>query len=156
MSQMVPRLIKILDRWETCQLLPYKDNDGTWHIGFGHGNANNFPPFVNEFTILKSRDEAMSILVGELNEIYVPQLTKLLAKIGFVATDFEFSGLLDTDYNRGFGRLRDSIALKFLQHPEVKDFRNWAAMAFTYSRADEFRFKSPEATAALNAISVPE
>lgn len=134
----VPRTIQILDDWETCQLKAYKDNDGTWHVGFGHGNANHYPPFVDEFTVLKDRDEAMKILVGELNEVYVPQLTKLLDNSLIKLTDSQSSALLDVGYNRGMGRLRDSIAFRFLQHPEVEYYKKWAARALVFSTVDRF------------------
>jgi GH24 family phage-related lysozyme (muramidase) len=153
MNNIVPRMMDILARWETCQLKSYLDSDGTYHVGYGSGNANASLPFViDEHTVLKDEAEARSILLSELNNHYVPQLTTLLSKIGFTATDHEFSGLLDTGYNRGMGRLRDSLAFRFLQHPELKWFREWAAMALVFSNPVHFGSYSQAANTALEAV----
>ena len=103
-NTLVPQMIPILARWETCQLKAYKDNDGSWHIGYGHGNANNFPPFVDEHTVLRDEAHAMEILVGELNEIYLPQVESLFKKIDLKVNDYFYSGITDVIYNRGIGR----------------------------------------------------
>ena len=155
MNQKVPRLIQMLDHWETCQLTAYPDNDGTWHVGFGHGNVNNFPPFVDEHTVLKDRAEAMTILLGEIDKIYVPQLDSLLTKNGLVVNDREYSALLDIGYNRGVGRLRDSIAMRFMQHSSLTDYKAWAAMAMVYSTPENFILKSHEAAAAFATVAGP-
>lgn len=136
--RIVPQMMTVLERWETGQLKAYKDNDGTWHIGFGHGNANHLPPFVDQYTTLKDMDEARAILMNDLNAIYVPQLDALLKKVGFSPNPYQYGGLLDTGYNRGMGRLRDSICMRFLAHPEVEYYDKWAARALVFSTVTRF------------------
>lgn len=131
-------MMATLARWETCVLKAYKDNDGTWHVGYGHGNANNHPPFVDENTVLKDEAEAMAILVGELNEIYVPQLTKLLANIHCTVNDNQFCGLLDVLYNRGAGRLIASKAYDWLKRPSEKWYLEHCAEALVFSHVEGF------------------
>lgn len=101
----LPQTLHITTRWETCELSPYLDNDGTWHIGYGHGNAHGFAPFVDENTRLKDQDEALAILNAEMNEHYAPQLAKLLEKKGIEVNNYQFNGLLDIVFNRGIGHL---------------------------------------------------
>ncbi len=149
----VPRMLDILARWETCQLKSYKDSDGTWHVGYGTGNANASLPFIiDEHTVLKDEPEARSLFLSELNNHYAPQLTTLLTKIGFAATDNQFSGLLDALYNRGAGRVENSLALRFLQHPEMQWFKEWAAMALVFSDPVHFGGYSPAAKVALETV----
>lgn len=134
-----PRFFEVLEKWETIQLRSYRDTDGTWHVGAGHGNANNYPPFVDEHTVLKDRDEAMRILTGEINEIYVPQLVSLFKKIDFTPPDDNyFCGFLDTLYNRGHGRLEHSAAYDWLKHPEKKNYMKEAVRALVFSHVDGF------------------
>ncbi len=139
MPNITPRMMEVLAKWETCQLKSYLDNDGTWHVGYGHGNANSFPPFVDEFTVLKDEAEAMAILVGELNKFYVPQLDALFKKIGFTPpNDHYYCGFLDAGYNRGMGRIRDSAAYDWLKKPAEKYFMKWAAQALVFSHVEGF------------------
>lgn len=135
----VPRFIEVLGKWETCQLKAYLDTDGTWHIGFGHGNANNLPPFVDAHTVIKDRDEAMSILLNDLHQVYVPQLDALFRTIDFHApNDFYYSGFLDAGYNRGMGRVRQSVAYDWLKKPNEKNFMKQAAKGLVFSHVDGF------------------
>jgi len=150
MNALVPQLVPILARWETCQLKAYKDNDGSWHIGYGHGNANNFAPFVDEHTELRDEAEAMSILMGELNEVYLPQAANLFRKIDLKVNDFYYSGIVDVIYNRGIGRFagvdvgskafpKGSKAWDILKNEQgAKHFKERAAQALIISNVDGF------------------
>ena len=149
-NTLVPQMIPILARWETCQLKAYKDNDGSWHIGYGHGNANNFPPFVDEHTVLRDEAQAMEILVGELNEIYLPQVESLFKKIDLKVNDYFYSGITDVVYNRGIGRFaggdvgskqypRGSLSWNILKREQgSKNFMERAAEALIFSHAYDF------------------
>ena len=123
----------MLARWEVCMLTPYRDTDQTWHIGYGHGNANGFPPFVDENTRLKDADEAMAILVGELNAFYVPQLDAALKAIDFKPNDFQHNACLDIVYNRGAGTFKKSKCYDWLKQPNEKDYLAHAAEAMVNS-----------------------
>lgn len=138
MNNIVPRMVATLGRWETCALKSYKDTDGTWHVGYGHGNANNHPPFVDEHTVLKDEAEAMAILISELTDIYAPQLNKMLAKIDCKLNDNQYCGLLDVLYNRGAGRLRESKAWDWLTRPSEPNYLKECARAIVFSHVDGF------------------
>lgn len=153
MNIIVPQMIPILGRWETSQLKAYPDNDGTWHVGFGHGNANGFPPFVDEHTVLRDEAEAMNILIGEISQFSMPQLVTLLDSAQIKVNDYQFSALLDATYNRGIGRVRDSIALRFLQYPDLKDYTAWAAKALVFSSVGRFIHEDEKAREALDAVN---
>jgi hypothetical protein len=106
-------LIPVLQRWEMYvrKAMRDKGKDPPWVVAYGHTNANNYPPFVDENTVVETEAEAMKILIGELNEVYVPQLNGLFEKIDFKPpNDLYYSGFLDTLYNRGAGRLAGADA----------------------------------------------
>lgn len=89
-------------------LTPYRDKGDPppWAIGLGHTNANGLPPFVDENTRLKDRDEGLAIFKNDIEKVYVPQLETLFKKIDFTPpTEHYFLGFLGTLYNRGAGRL---------------------------------------------------
>lgn len=128
--------MEVLAKWETFQEKAYKDNDGTWHVGYGTGNSNGF--HVDENTRL-TQPEALSILTRELNEFYVPQLDKLFEKIGFKPpNDHYYCGFLDCGYNRGMGRIRDSAAYDWLKKPTEKYYMKRAAAALVFSNIEGF------------------
>jgi GH24 family phage-related lysozyme (muramidase) len=137
-ANLTPRFISTLARWEVCKLKPYKDTDGTWHIGYGHGNANSFAPFVDENTRLKDEAEAMAILLGELNEVYVPQLDSAFKEIDFKPNDFQHNACLDVLYNRGFGTFTHSKCYDWLMHPQEKGYLAHAAEAMVNSNVQGF------------------
>ena len=113
MAQIHPMMVPVLQRWETYvpKAMRDKGKDPPWVVAYGHTNANNYPPFVDENTVVATEAEAMKILLGELNEVYVPQLNNLFQKIDFkVPNDLYYSGFLDCLYNRGAGRLAGADA----------------------------------------------
>ena len=138
MNVILPQMRKMLGRWEVCMLTPYKDTDGTWHIGYGHGNANSFPPFVDENTVLKDEAEAMSILVGELEKFYVPQLDHILLIGDIKLNDFQYNACLDIVYNRGIGTFRKSKCYDWLTKKGEKNNLAHAAEAMVNSNIEGF------------------
>lgn len=146
-SMMVP----VLQRWELYVVKAMRDKgkNPPWVVGYGHTNANNYPPFVDENTVVETEAEAMKILLGELNEVYVPQLDRLFEKIDFKPpNDLFYSGFLETLYNRGAGRLagadagsklKGSYAWHLLKTTQGQ--KNWmvkAANALTLSHVEDF------------------
>jgi GH24 family phage-related lysozyme (muramidase) len=148
-----PMLVPVLVRWEnfTKKAILDKGNPPPWVVGYGHTNANNYPPFVEEGFEVRDEAHAMEILLGELNEVYVPQLKNLFQKIDFKPpNDLYFSGFLDTLYNRGAGRLagldagsekypNGSYAWHILKNEQGS--KNWlcrAATALTLSHVGNF------------------
>lgn len=138
MNVILPKMRATLARWEVCMLKPYKDTDGTWHIGYGHGNANSFPPFVDENTVLKDEAEAMSILVGELEAFYAPQLYRVLSAGKIVLNDFQYNACLDIVYNRGIGTFRKSKTYDWLTRKDEKNHMAHAAEAMVNSAVEGF------------------
>jgi GH24 family phage-related lysozyme (muramidase) len=144
----LPAMLTVQRKWETCMLKSYKDTDGTWHIGFGHGNAAGLPPFVDEHTILKDVDEAIRIQLQDLEEEYAPQLNTLLDKTGIEVNVYEWNSLLDTLYNRGGGRLagpdagskdfKGSYAWHLLKQPTLKNYKKLACQALVISNVDDW------------------
>lgn len=134
----VPQLYQIVRRWETFVKTAYKDTDGSWHIGFGHGNAMGTPPVVDEHTVLKDEAEAVRILEQDLHDHFAPQLDKILDLEGVEVSNFEYSALLDILYNRGQRRLRNSAALNWLKRPTEKNYRAEACRAIVFSHVDGF------------------
>lgn len=149
-----PRLLERLPLWERLELKSYRDTDGTWHVGYGHGNALGTRPFVDENTVLKDKAEALAILDQDLNETCAPQLNKALEKSGLEVSLFEWNALLDVLYNRGGGRLvglnggwytpdqiadpkiekfQGSYCWELLRHPELKNYRKLACEALVHS-----------------------
>jgi len=145
-------LVPVLTRWEnfTKKAIKDKGDPPPWVVGYGHTNANNYPPFVEEGYEVQDEAHAMEILVGELNEVYVPQLNNLFKKIDFKPpNDLYFSGFLDTLYNRGAGRLAgvDAGSTKLIGSyawhilKNEAGTKNWlcrAACALTISHVGEF------------------
>jgi len=125
---MVPRMVEFIKRWELYMQNAYKDKDGSWHVGFGHGNAAGVLPFVDEFTVLKDEAEALAILEADLQYL-VPIIEKMLK---VEVNDNEFCALWDVAYNRGPGTLRNSAIIYWLNQPEVKNYRKLAANAFVH------------------------
>ena len=134
-----PQFIPHLQRWELFVGTVYQDTDGSHRQGYGHGNVNNFPPYVDASSPPITEPQAMEILLGELNQVYVPQLMKLFEKAGFTPpNDYYFCGWLDCLYNRGYGTMTRSAAFDWLKRPEVRNFRVHAANALTLSHVDGF------------------
>lgn len=128
---MVPRFVNILKRWETYQRKAYTDKDGSWHIGYGHGNAAKIPPFVDATTVLKDEAEAMSILMDDLH--YLLPIVEKLIKVK--VNNNQFCALLDVAYNRGPGTLRESAIIYHLNNPtDIAEGLNYkrAARAFVH------------------------
>ena len=134
-------------------LTPYRDKGDPppWAIGLGHTNANKLPPFVDENTRLKDRDEGLAIFKNDIEKVYVPQLEALFNKINFVPpNDYYFYGFLGTLYNRGAGRLagtdagsekypNGSYAWHLLK--TTRGEKNWmirAANALAHSHVEDF------------------
>lgn len=137
MNLLVPRLNHILVKWESFSPFPYKDTDGTWHIGYGHGNTNNHPPYVDESTRI-NQDDAFKLLIDELSLFYVPQLSAAFKEINFKANDNQFSACLDIVYNRGIGNFKKSKTFDWLKRPNEKDWIAHAAEAMVNSNIDGF------------------
>lgn len=135
-----PRFISLLTNAEYLMLTSYKDTDGTWHVAYGHGNINGIPPFVDENTVIKDADEAMSILLLELDTIYVPQLDSYLKKNNITdLKDHEYEAFLDIGYNRGMGTMSRSYAFECLKTPKPKDkHKTDAALAIVNSHVDGY------------------
>lgn len=146
-----PQFITLLTRWENYILVPQLDrgNPPPWVVGYGHTNANNYPPFVDHTTVLKDEAEARAILIGELNDVYAPQLRKLFQSIDFKPpNDLYFCGFLDVLYNRGAGRLagadagsklKGSYAWHILKNERNR--KNWlchAANALVLSHVEDY------------------
>lgn len=123
---MVPRMISLLKRWELFMPKAYKDKDGSWHVGYGHGNAAKVPPFVDENTVLKDEAEAMEILVADLQYL-IPILEK---QIKVEVNNNQFSALMDVAYNRGPGTLRESAVMFHVNNVDDKLHMKRAARAF--------------------------
>lgn len=151
MAEIHPMMVPLLKRWETYVKVAHRDkgNPPPWVVGYGHTNANNYPPFVEEGYEVRDEAHAMEILIGELNEVYVPQLNKLFEKIDFTPpTDLYFSGWLDALYNRGAGRiagadagskLKGSYAWHLLKTTQGQ--KNWmvkASNALVLSHVEDF------------------
>ena len=130
----VPRMISLLKRWELFMPKAYKDKDGSWHVGYGHGNAAKVPPFVDETTVLKNETEAMSILMDDLQYL-VPIVEK---QIKVPINDNQFCALLDVAYNRGPGTLRESAVMFHVNNTSDPLHLKRAAHAFVFHepRAD--------------------
>lgn len=144
-------LVPLLKRWETYvqRATVDKGKDKPLVIGFGHTNANNYPPTVTADLVLRDEAQALEILLGELNTVYVPQLNKLFQKIDFKPPNaLYYSGFLDALYNRGAGRLvgadagselKGSYAWHILKN--MRGEKNWmvkAANALTLSHVEDF------------------
>lgn len=163
MARIHPMMIPMLQRWETYVQTAHRDkgNPPPWVVGYGHTNANGYPPFVEEGYEVRDEAHAMDILMGELNEVYVPQLDSLFQKIGFTPpNDLYYSGFLDALYNRGAGRLagadagsklKGSYAWHILK--TMQGQKNWmvkAANALSHSHAADFTPLDVAWDAALN------
>jgi GH24 family phage-related lysozyme (muramidase) len=151
MASIHPMMVPMLRRWETYVQEAHVDKgkDKPLVIGYGHTNANDYPPFVHEGLVLRDEPHAMEILIGELNNVYVPQLDGLFAKIGFTPpNDLYYSGWLDALYNRGAGRvagadagskLKGSYAWHILK--TMRGEKHWmvlAANALSHSHVEDF------------------
>lgn len=124
----VPRMIALLKRWELFMPNAYKDKDGSWHVGYGHGNAAKVPPFVEENTVV-SAAEAVSILMDDL-EYLVPIVEKL---VKVPLNDNQFCALLDVAYNRGPGTLRESAVMFHVNNKDDPLHLKRAARAFIFN-----------------------
>lgn len=138
LHKIIPQLVPVLTRWETFQNKAYRDNDGTWHAYYGHGNINNLPPFIDENFVGQGEAEGMKVLLNDLNQVYSPQLETMLETDGIEANDFEFNGLLDVLYNRGAGRLRKSLCWHWLQQTQEKWFMAEACKAIVFSNVEGY------------------
>lgn len=136
-NKIVPEMFKVLKRWETCVLKAYRDTDGSWHVGYGSGNATG-NHHVDENTELKDEAEALSWLTTDLNDHYAPQLNTILEVEGISVNDHEYSALLDILYNRGAKRLRNSAALNWLKRTGEKNYRAEACAAIVFSNVEGF------------------
>lgn len=123
----VPRMIALLKRWELFMSKAYKDKDGSWHVGYGHGNAAKIPPFVDENTVV-SEAEAVSILMDDL-EYLVPIVEKL---VKVPLNNNQFCALLDVAYNRGPGTLRESAVMFHVNNKDDPLHLKRAANAFVF------------------------
>lgn len=130
---LMDRSIEYTKRWELCMLKSYLDKDGTWHIGYGHGNAMGTPPFVDEFTTLKDEAEAFAILVNDMAYLD-PIMEKMLKSIDH--NDNEYASLKDIAYNRGPGTLRNSAVIHYLKQPELKNYRKLACRYIVHHHED--------------------
>jgi GH24 family phage-related lysozyme (muramidase) len=131
MLEMDPRYEQFVCRFEQCKLEAYLDKDGTWHLGFGHGNASGQPPFVDATTKLKDAREALDILYNDMRHEYVP-LTQRMVKpaVWDKLTAMQKWQLVDLNYNRGFVKFRDSLVLKWVNADDVEHHLALAAAAF--------------------------
>lgn len=103
----LPEMLKINRRWETCQLKSYKDKEpNKYHAGWGTGPemAAKFGITIDEHTVL-TQGQADELHSRSLEDFYAPELEKHLVKAGIETNDYEFNALLDVYYNRGGCRL---------------------------------------------------
>lgn len=113
------RGVKLIAKYEGCQLKAYKCPAGVWTIGYGHTEH------VKAGDILPSKEAAMELLKADLDKYagYVRNCIKN-GKIGFPLNQNQFDALTSFVYNCGSGSLqklvtgRDAatIAQKMLQY----------------------------------------
>jgi GH24 family phage-related lysozyme (muramidase) len=123
--KIISEMLSVTKKWELCVLKAYKDNDGSWHVGYGHGNAAGVLPFVTEETVLKDEEEASRILMDDLAYL-VPILDKM---IKVELNPYQYGALLDIAYNRGPGRLRESAVMRWINDTTDKYSLKKAARA---------------------------
>ena len=133
-----PLFIPGLMRWESYQQKAYYDKGKERPIAIGYGtrehNASGFEFTID--TVLRDEDHAMELLLADIEKQYVPQLNSLFKKINFTApTVGYYCGFLDALYNRGYGRIENSLAYDWLKHPERPKCLATAAACLSHSRA---------------------
>jgi GH24 family phage-related lysozyme (muramidase) len=104
-TEFIERGIAMTKRWELLMLKSYPDKDGSWHVGYGSGNASKVHPLITADTVLKDEAEAHAMLVKDL-EYIVPILNKYLKFTNL--NPYQYYACLDLAYNRGVGTFRDS------------------------------------------------
>jgi lysozyme len=124
---LVPRFLDLIKKWELYMEKAYRDKDGSWHVGYGHGNAAGVPPFVTEETTL-TPEEAIQVLEADLQYL-IPIVEKMVL---VPVTDNEFCALLDVAYNRGPGTLRKSAVIYHLNNASDPLNKKKAAQAFVF------------------------
>jgi GH24 family phage-related lysozyme (muramidase) len=114
--KIIPEMLKVTKRWELCMLKSYPDTDGSWHVGYGHGNAAGIEPHVTADTVLANEEEATNILIADLQYL-IPILDKM---IKVPVNKYQYGALLDIAYNRGPGTLRRSAVIHHLNDTDDK------------------------------------
>ena len=135
----LPEMVAILKRWETCVLTPYLEPDlVTWSYGYGHTGHSTGERVTEHTPPLKDEAAAHDILMRDLTEHYGPQLDRLLAAEGVELNVYEWNAFLDILFNRGATRLRGSAAMWLLKQPDLKNYRKLAAEAIIISNRPGF------------------
>lgn len=96
--------IKLIAKYESCQLKAYKCPAGVWTIGYGHTKD------VKQGDQLPSEQAAMDLLLNDMvkYEGYVNQCVKD-GKISFALTQNQFDALTSFVYNCGPGNLQTLV-----------------------------------------------
>lgn len=81
---------------------PYQDSVGVWTIGYGHTNADG-GIVVGPSTPPLTSDEAVTLLLHDLNVIYTPAVAKYLKLYQWKLNQKAFDALVDFAYNLGPG-----------------------------------------------------
>lgn len=81
---------------------PYQDSVKVWTIGFGHTNAAG-GLHVGPSTPSLSSDEAIALLLHDLNTIYAPGVVQYLKRYDWPLRQDRFDALVDFAFNLGTG-----------------------------------------------------
>ena len=114
--------LALIKSFEHCSLVPYREPNGTWSIGYGH----NIEPQEKFGTI--TRAEAVSILEGDI-ERYANAVDSV---IRVPITAEIFTALVDFTYNEGIGHFITSTLIEKLN---AGDYAG-AARELVYQNAD--------------------
>jgi GH24 family phage-related lysozyme (muramidase) len=105
-----PDILLLVEFWEEYRREAYRDSNGVWTVGFGHGARFGVPPIPVEGTIVETVQEAEAILISDL---------KIVA--GFVRNyltrqieERPFWACVSLTFNTGAGHFRDSMLRKLL------------------------------------------
>jgi len=125
-NTVIPRVVVMTARWELFIDHVYPDKDGSLVIGYGHTNNLGTPPQVVPGKTV-TEPEARDILHNDLD--HVAKQVAIVTK-GIELNDYQFGACVDVAFNRGIGRLRNSLPMYFMRHPEIKNHMAEAARAF--------------------------
>ena len=105
--------LKLIKKFEGCELKSYQDSVGVWTIGYGHTKG------VEEGQEI-SQDEAEEMLASELDEYegYINDMVECDLE------QHQFDALVAWVYNLGPTNLRSSTMLKRLNANDLEDVPN--------------------------------
>lgn len=104
-----PKAVTNLKRWEVHISIPYLDNDGLWHQGYGHGPKAGVPEIIPGSTW--TEEYASEVLMDDIRNF-----GSIIDKwISVPVTDYMFGAVVSLAYNVGPGRLKnESKVLTYL------------------------------------------